>query len=239
MASLTAHPNLRRLVKDVSNIIKSPLTEQGIYYSHSEDNLLEGHALIFGPEDTIYANGCYFFKFSYPTDYPFTPPKVTYLTNNGSTRFNPNLYRNGKVCISLLNTWKGEQWTSCQTISTILLTLTTLFHNKPLLNEPGISEQHKHFTQYNNIIEYENYKTAILKVLNKALLPNSSWYPIIEKHFSNKKLQKLILKNIKKNSENKDLEGKEMKCSIYTMKNKINYTDLYINFATRFDILNK
>ena len=149
MASLTAHPNLRRLVKDVSNIIKSPLTEQGIYYSHSEDNLLEGHALIFGPEDTIYANGCYFFKFSYPTDYPFTPPKVTYLTNNGSTRFNPNLYRNGKVCISLLNTWKGEQWTSCQTISTILLTLTTLFHNKPLLNEPGISEQHKHFTQYN------------------------------------------------------------------------------------------
>ena len=144
-----------------------------------------------------------------------------------------------KVCISLLNTWKGEQWTSCQTISTILLTLTTLFHNKPLLNEPGISEQHKHFTQYNNIIEYENYKTAILKVLNKALLPNSNWYPIIEKHFSNKKLQKLILKNIKKNSENKDLEGKEMKCSIYTMKNKINYTDLYINFATRFDILNK
>ena len=32
MASLTAHPNLRRLVKDVSNIIKSPLTEQGILF---------------------------------------------------------------------------------------------------------------------------------------------------------------------------------------------------------------
>ena len=135
MASLTAHPNLRRLVKDVSNIIKSPLTEQGIYYIHSEDNLLEGHALIFGPEDTIYANGCYFFKFNYPNDYPFTPPKVTYLTNNGSTRFNPNLYRNGKVCISILNTWKGEQWTSCQNIRSVLLMLVTLFHNKPLTNE--------------------------------------------------------------------------------------------------------
>ena len=98
-------------------------------------------------------NCCYFFKFAYPTDYPFTPPKVTYLTNNGTTRFNPNLYRNGKVCVSLLNTWKGEQWTSCQTISTILLTLTTLFHNKPLLKEPGVSEKHQHFIQYNNIIE--------------------------------------------------------------------------------------
>ena len=167
MASLTANPNLRRLVKDVSNIIKSPLDDQGIYYSHSEDNLLEGHALIFGPEDTIYANGCYFFKFDYPTDYPFTPPKVTYLTNNGTTRFNPNLYRNGKVCISLLNTWKGEQWTSCQTISTILLTLTTLFHNKPLLNEPGITEKHQHFTQYNNIIECDNEKDKIMRQLTR------------------------------------------------------------------------
>ena len=48
---------------------------------------------------------------------------LNYLTNDGKTRFNPNLYRNGKVCISLLNTWKGEQWTSCQTIESILLSL--------------------------------------------------------------------------------------------------------------------
>ena len=46
----------------------------------------------------------------YPTEYPFKPPKVTYKTNDGFTRFNPNLYKNGKVCISLLNTWQGEQW---------------------------------------------------------------------------------------------------------------------------------
>ena len=40
--------------------------------------------------------GAYMFEFTYPTEYPFVPPKVTYLTNDGKTRFNPNLYRNGK-----------------------------------------------------------------------------------------------------------------------------------------------
>ena len=34
-------------------------------------------------------------------------------TGNGSVRFNPNLYQDGKVCLSLLGTWEGaqgEQW---------------------------------------------------------------------------------------------------------------------------------
>ena len=46
-----------------------------------------------------------------------------------------NLYKNGKVCISLLNTWQGEQWSSCQNISTILLNLVALLNNTPLLND--------------------------------------------------------------------------------------------------------
>lgn len=234
MASLTSHPNLRRLIKDISNIIKSPLTEHNIHYLHSEDNLLEGHALIFGPSDTIYANGCYFFKFEFPSEYPFSPPTVIYLTNNGKTRFNPNLYRNGKVCISVLNTWRGEQWTSCQTISSILLSLLSLFHNKPLLNEPGITEQHRHFKEYNNIIEYQNYNTAIMRVLNKGLLPNSIWWPKIKNHFDNKGIQKDILDKIKDNSKDEKKEDIIMKCAIYTMEEKLNYTDLYINMSNCF-----
>ena len=94
------------------------------------------------------------FEFKFPANYPVSPPKLTYLTNDGSTRFHPNLYRNGKVCLSVLNTWRGEGWTSCQTIRSILLILVTLFHNKPLLNEPGIKESHHSFIPYNKIITY-------------------------------------------------------------------------------------
>ena len=44
---------VKRLVKDVKDIIKKPLTDNGIIYSHSEDNLLKGYAVVFGPQDTI------------------------------------------------------------------------------------------------------------------------------------------------------------------------------------------
>ena len=136
----------KRLQKDIVQIIKNPLTEHGIYYTHDDTDMLKGYAVVFGPADTIYRYGAYMFKFKFPTNYPVSPPKLTYLTNDGSTRFHPNLYRNGKVCLSVLNTWRGEGWTSCQNISSILLILGTLFHNKPLLNEPGIKETHNSFS---------------------------------------------------------------------------------------------
>ena len=155
--------NIRRLQKDIIDLVKNPLTEHGIYYSHDDSNMLKGYAILIGPSDTIYRYGAYIFEFTFPTNYPYSPPKLKYLTNDGITRFHPNLYRNGKVCISILNTWKGEQWTSCQTIRSVLLTLVTLLHNKPLLNEPGIKESNKSFIPYNKIITYKNLEIAILK----------------------------------------------------------------------------
>ena len=163
--------NKKRLLRDVVKLIKKPLTDNGIYYSHDNDNMLKGYALIFGPSDSLYRHGAYMFIFNFDIQYPYVPPKVTYMTNNGKTRFHPNLYRNGKVCLSLLNTWKGEQWTSCQTISTILLNLVALLHNEPLLNEPGVSKKHRDFKPYNSIIQYKNYETAILGVLTYKILP--------------------------------------------------------------------
>ena len=154
--------NILRLQKDIIDIIKNPLTDNGIYYAHDDTNMLKGYAMVYGPSDTIYRYGAYLFEFNFPTDYPYSPPKLKYLTNDGVTRFHPNLYRSGKVCISILNTWRGEQWTSCQTIRSVLLMLVTLFHNKPLLNEPGVKETSSSFIPYNKIITYKNLQVAIL-----------------------------------------------------------------------------
>ena len=160
---------ITRLVQDVKQMIKNAndLSNNGIYYVHDEEDMLKGYALIIGPEDTPYFGGFYFFEIHYPSDYPHTPPKVIFKTNGENIRFNPNLYVNGKVCISLLNTWKGEQWTSCQSISTILLTLCTLLCNDPLLNEPGIDKNCIDFTKYTRIIEYKNIDIAILNMIRK------------------------------------------------------------------------
>ena len=231
--------NKKRLAKDIVDIIKSPLTDNGIYYKHNDDNMLVGYALVMGPEDTIYNYGYYFFKFNFTKEYPFKPPVLEYLTNGNNIRFHPNLYRNGKVCLSLLNTWNGEQWTSCQTIRTILLTLVTLFHNKPLLNEPGITEKYKYFNKYNEIIEFSNYNTAVNSILNKKILPNM-----------NDKFKDIILENYKKNKDNilkkiekkikekKNNKKRTLKISLYGhMECEIDFNTIYDNFKN-LNILN-
>lgn len=167
---------IKRLARDVRNIKKNPLTSNGIFYHHDEENILKGYAMIIGPPDTIYENGFYLFEINYPTDYPASPPTVLFRTNQHRIRFNPNLYVSGKVCISILNTWRGDQWSSCQTISSILLTLCTLFTNEPILNEPGITNKHKDFTSYHNIIEYSNIDIAILNIIDKSCDLYLPWF---------------------------------------------------------------
>ena len=231
--------NQKRLLRDVAKMIKNPLTDNGIYYVHDSDNMLKGYALIFGPDDSLYRYGAYMFEFKYPTQYPFVPPKVTYLTNDGKTRFNPNLYRNGKVCISLLNTWKGEQWTSCQTIKSVLLMLVTLLHNKPLLNEPGIKETHHAFKPYNKIITYKNLDIAILKTLKKKKedklfthMGHCKVFYSIYEHYIKKNKDNIL--NYIKELKNKN-KKQEIKVSVYNMNCLIDYENLEKQFIEIFN----
>jgi ubiquitin-protein ligase len=131
--------------------------------------MFKGYALIIGPSNTPYFGGNYFFEFDYPHDYPHSPPKVKYWTNGNGIRFNPNLYTCGKVCVSLLNTWRGDQWTSCQSISTVLLTLCTLLCKDPLLNEPGVNRLANavDMKNYDEIIYYSNLDIAICDIVSK------------------------------------------------------------------------
>ena len=163
---------IKRLAKDVKEIMKNPLTNHGIHYVHDTENILKGYALIIGSKDTPYENGSYIFELNYPADFPQSPPKVIYHTNDGKIRFNPNLYRNGKVCLSMLNTWRGEQWTPCQTISSILLTICSILDENPLLNEPNVRLTDKDIAPYNKIVTYGNYTVAIGDVLEKETYRN-------------------------------------------------------------------
>jgi ubiquitin-protein ligase len=179
--------SVRRLLGDVKTIMQNPLTDHGIYYSHDEADMLKGYALIIGQEDTPYFGGFYFFEFAFPPNYPYSPPTVTFCTNNGQVRFNPNLYTNGKVCVSILNTWKGDQWSSCQTITTVLLSLAMLFSKMPLLNEPGVGVKHPDMKNYNSIIEWANISVAICDVIKKHprvyLEGFYQFYDIVLDHF--------------------------------------------------------
>ncbi len=177
---------VHRLLHDIKQLFRNPLTESGIYYEHDESNIFRGYALICGQPDTPYFGGFYLFQFDYPYDYPSSPPKVTFCTCDGMTRFNPNLYVEGKVCVSILNTWSGEEWSSCQTVTSVLLVLCTLLNNEPLLNEPGFERTSNFFIPYNKILEYQNINFAICELLMSPNKMNSVFHiflPTMEKLF--------------------------------------------------------
>jgi ubiquitin-conjugating enzyme E2 Z len=220
---------ISRLLRDVKTIMKNPLTDNDIYYFHDEEDILKGYAMIVGPEDTPYFGGFYFFELLYPTDYPHSPPQVIYYTNGDNVRFNPNLYTNGKVCVSLLNTWSGEQWTSCQTISTVLLTLCTLLCKDPLLNEPGVQRTNPDFNKYTRIIECKNIEIAVLRMMEKR--PNESFevfYPFMRESFvKNADKIEAFLKDKGKSG----VEPPEViKTVFYSINTMVDYTATYAAF---------
>ena len=177
----------KRIIRDVAELYKSPLEKQGIYYKHDDDDIQKGYAMIIGPKDTPYENGVYLFEFYFKETYPFEPPIVTFLTGDGITRLNPNLYVEGKVCLSILNTWEGEKWSSCQSIRSVLLSLILVFNEYPLKNEPGfehLRNDHHDIVHYNELIQYKNFEIGIIKSLSS---PSMIFIDEIQSHFSNKK----------------------------------------------------
>lgn len=156
---------LKRIIIDIKNIMKDPI--EGIYYNPDEDDISKGYAMIMGPKDTPYQYGYYFFEFKFYENYPYQPPHVIYRTNDGIIRYNPNFYKAGKVCLSILNTWPGERWSSCQTLRSILITLQMTMNDEPLKNEPGVNDdKHKEAIKiYNEIIYYKNIDFVILEYL--------------------------------------------------------------------------
>ncbi|KAJ3556879.1 hypothetical protein NM688_g1784 [Phlebia brevispora] len=97
-------------------------------------------ALITGPEGTPYHNGVYLFDIFLGPSYNNSPPQVKYMTTaGGKYRFNPNLYADGKVCLSLLGTWQGPGWISGKsTLLQVLISIQSMILcDEPYLNEPG------------------------------------------------------------------------------------------------------
>ena len=225
MTLFISKETINRLLKDVKNIIKNPLTDNGIYYVHDDTDMLKGYAMIVGPVDTPYFGGFYFFEFTYPNDYPHSPPKVKYCTNENNIRFNPNLYTCGKVCVSLLNTWMGDQWTSCQSITTVLLTLCILFSDNPLLNEPGILRNDPELKNYNEIIEFANLNTSVCSIVNRKkgvfMAFFELFYPYIKEHF--KKNYNNFIEFTKNKIKNYDENHKILIVKIYDMTVHLNY----------------
>lgn len=213
-----------RLLSDINEITKNPLDNNGIFVHVNENNIFDIKTLIIGPKDTPYYNGFYFFSLEFPKNYPLNPPIVKYKTLYEKIRFNPNLYTNGKVCLSLLNTWSGPSWTPCNTLSTILLSIRALvLINDPLRNEPEHeNDEREDIENYNSILEYESIKGATIHMLNYIPKGFEMFKERIEKYFyENYEDYVKRITELKKTKNNKIYT-----CTLYNMNIKCDYEQL-------------
>nr|CDS33456.1 ubiquitin conjugating enzyme E2 Z [Hymenolepis microstoma] len=176
-AQARVRTDLRRFYQDPPvGIVVSPIPEQfGRLY-----------AAISGPPDTPYEGGFFIFYIAFSHDYPLSPPKVRLLsTGNGSVRFGPNLYANGKVCLSILGTWSGPQWTPTQCLTSVLLSIQSLMNEEPYYNEPGFENRVDQIASknYNETIRHETLRCAVCDVVERQVKYPDDIYDIIKTTF--------------------------------------------------------
>lgn len=152
---------------------------------------------IVGPKDTPYHNGVFEFHAYFPDGYPASIPKVLLYTNdNGKVRFNPNLYAHeGKVCLSLLGTWNGQQGESwnpgLSTFLQVIISIQSLiFVDNPYFNEPSYEKTMKTeqgiaaSSQYNDKVRLDTIRVAMIDQLKN---PAHSYESFIANHFKLKR----------------------------------------------------
>lgn len=186
-------------------------TQSPVYYTNSiftvsdESNTDHMQALITGATDTPYAYGVFLFDIFCHDSFPAAPPEMKLLTTgSGTVRFNPNLYSNGYVCLSLLGTWSGnngETWNPLTSnIALVLQSIQSLVMNEGVLfQEPSYISYKKNKDYINlnngycNIVKYATVKYAMNDMITH---PPKEFADIIKIHFYINKQE--ILKTVDK-----------------------------------------
>jgi len=170
----------RRVTKNLLEIQTKPSRDNPpVFAALKDDKKLEDiTCLIVGAPDTPYHYGFFFFDMHIPSDFPFKPPVVKIKTTDSShVRFNPNLYAEGKVCLSILGTWHGdtmETWSPTFSLEYILRAIQGMIMNgAPYYNEPGFEQKHKESavlaSQYSAKILHETLRVGVCDVLEGIL----------------------------------------------------------------------
>ncbi|KIW66205.1 hypothetical protein PV04_08405 [Phialophora macrospora] len=161
-----AQASLKRIAKE-HKILATSLPKGEIYVRTYESRLDLLRCLIVGPKDTPYENAPFLIDLYLPERFPEEPPTAHFHSwTSGLGRINPNLYEEGKICLSLLGTWSGknesEKWSEKATILQILVSLQGLvFVKKPFYNEAGF-EGYENDQSYARESEQYNEKAFVM-----------------------------------------------------------------------------
>eukprot|EP00440_Ansanella_granifera_P061419 gb/GFBE01066588.1/.p1 GENE.gb/GFBE01066588.1/~~gb/GFBE01066588.1/.p1 ORF type:complete len:166 (+),score=19.05 gb/GFBE01066588.1/:1-498(+) len=96
-----------------------------------ENDVFHWQAALMGPEDSPYNFGTFILDISFPPEYPFRPPLVTFKTKI----YHCNVNASGDICLDILK----SQWSPVLTISKVLLSISSLLTD-PNPDDPLVPE---------------------------------------------------------------------------------------------------
>jgi len=153
------------LANQLRSILNDPV--EGFTVEADEMNFFDWKVWIEGPKDTCYAGGVFQLSLKFPKDYPMSPPELKFV----SDFWHPNVFANGKVCMSILHppgedAMSGElpeeRWLPTQSVTTIILSLMSL------LNDPNCASP----ANVDSSVEWRNHREAFknrcYKLVEKA-----------------------------------------------------------------------
>ncbi|WPH00126.1 hypothetical protein R9X50_00294900 [Acrodontium crateriforme] len=174
MSNANTSGAISRIAKELANIQKAQ--DLSLAVACRDSDVRTVRALIIGPPETAYEYGFFEFECKFTKEYPIKSPEVRCITTNGGKcRFNPNIYAEGKVCLSILGTWRGErgeEWSSAQGLESILLSIQSLMSANPYENEPGfenVKKTQKKPMAYIAKIRHETLRISVVQRLESML----------------------------------------------------------------------
>lgn len=148
--------------RHLQHLRSSELAER-IKITTNENNIFENDFEMIITAESLWNGYVIKGKITFPQNYPFNPPIIKII----SDIFHPNVYENGKVCLSILNTEvdetgyiKAEElWSPTLNISTVFIIL------EHLIAEPNLESP----ANLDACILYRNNKTKLQEILSQKL----------------------------------------------------------------------
>lgn len=127
---------LIRLTKELKDLQKNP-PSNCTAQPENDENMFKWTGQLYGPADTPYQGGIFDLSIRFPTEYPFKPPKINFVTKI----YHPNINSTGVICLDILK----DKWSPALTLSKVLISISSLLSepnpDDPL--EPDIANEYK------------------------------------------------------------------------------------------------
>tara|TARA_B100000925_G_C21950747_1_gene448848 strand:- start:641 stop:1099 length:459 start_codon:yes stop_codon:yes gene_type:complete len=121
---------IKRINADLNEILKNPPANCSAGPT-DDNNIYEWQATIMGPRDTPYQDGIFYLSIIFPSEYPFKPPIVKFITKI----YHCNINSKGSICLDILK----NEWSPALTISKLLLSICSLMTD-PNPDDPLVTE---------------------------------------------------------------------------------------------------